>query len=443
MKIMIVGAGEVGVHIASSLVGEGHDLVIIERDPKKVAHLQKTLDLLAVTGDGCNPQTLKAHGVESADLFFAVSNSDSVNLLAALTARKYGAERCVVRIGNSELGKNALVRSDKQILLLNPESLVADEIFSLTRIPGANKALFFADGRLVLLRARPSVNADIYNKPIKDLKAPRNWILTGVVRAGETIIPRGETILRPGDLLYMVGPTDGVKEYLTMIGVRSEPVKHVIIGGAGHVGQGLARQLVKEKIKVTVIQRGIDRAFDFAAGVPEALVLRGDATQPEMLREAGVEKADYFVAATQSDEANLLSSLLAREMGARTVVALYHRPEFLSLMHAGHIDIPLSPRMMIAGSILRMVHRQEIVGLDLLEGGDAEVVEFKIPAESRAIKKPLGKLKFPPSAVVGAVIRGEEIFVPSGGFQFEEGDRALVFTLTEILPDLERVFRGR
>jgi trk system potassium uptake protein TrkA len=125
------------------------------------------------------------------------------------------------------------------------------------------------------------------------------------------------------------------------------------------------------------------------------------------------------------------------------VVALYHRPEFLSLMHAGHIDIPLSPRMMIAGSILRMVHRQEIVGLDLLEGGDAEVVEFKVPAESRAIKKPLGKLKFPPSAVVGAVIRGEEIFVPSGGFQFEEGDRALVFTLTEILPDLERVFRGR
>jgi len=443
MRILIVGAGEVGVHIASSLVREGHDLVIIERDAKKVARLQNSLDLLAVTGDGCNPQTLKVHGVENADLFFAVSNSDSVNLLAALTARKYGTDRCVVRVGNPELGKNALLRSDKNILLLYPESLVADEIVSLTRVPGANKALFFADGRLVLLRARPSVSADIYNKPIKDLEAPRNWILTGVVRAGETIIPRGETILRPGDLLYMVGPTDGVKEYLASIGVRSEPVKHVIIGGAGHVGQWLARKLVKEKIKVTVIQRGIDRAFDFAAGVPEALVLRGDATQPEMLREAGVEKSDYFVAATQSDEANLLSSLLAREMGARTVVALYHRPEFLSLMHAGHIDIPLSPRMMIAGSILRMVHRQEIVGLDLLEGGDAEVVEFKVPAGSRAIKKPLGQLKFPPSAVVGAVIRGEEIFVPSGGFQFEEGDRVLVFTLTEILPDLERVFRGR
>ena len=170
------------------------------------------------------------------------------------------------------------------------------------------------------------------------------------------------------------------------MGVESKPTRRVIIAGAGQVGEWLARLLIKEKIQVTVIQRGKDRAFDFAAAVPEALVLRGDATEPDLLREAGIEEADYFVAATQQDEANLLSSLLARESGARVVVALYHQPEFLNLMHAVRVDIPLSPRMMIAGTILRMVHRTEILSLDLVEGGDAEVVEFEVPARCAGVE---------------------------------------------------------
>jgi trk system potassium uptake protein TrkA len=209
------------------------------------------------------------------------------------------------------------------------------------------------------------------------------------------------------------------------------------------VGSLLARRLVSEKIQVVVIQRGAARAFDLAAEVPEALVLRGDATDPALLREAGAEEADYFVAATQNDEANLLSSLLAREMGARSVVALYHKPEFLNLMRAVRIDIPLSPRVMIAGTILRMVHRREIVSLDLVQGGDAEVVEFKVPARARALKRPLDRLNFPRTAIVGAVVRGGDIVVPTGQFQFEEDDHALVFALNEALPSLERIFRGR
>jgi len=443
MRIIIVGAGEVGVHIASSLVREGHNLVVIERDAKKVAHLQRTMDVLAVTGDGCNPKLLKEHGVAGADLFFAVSNRDAVNLLASLTARSLGAGRCVVRVGDPRLGNSPLLKKDKEIVQLYPEQLVADEIFNLTRVPGANKARFFGDGRLVLLQARPSMDADIYGRPLKDLHGPANWILTGIHRAAGTVIPRGDTILRPGDLLYSVGPTDGIPDYLASIGVVSQRTQRVVIAGAGQVGEQLAKLLIKEKTEVVVIQRGVDRAFGFAAAVPEALVLRGDATDTAILREGGIENADYFVATTQNDEANLLSSLLARELGARAVVALYNRPEFLNLMHAVRIDIPLSPRLMIAGTILRMVHRREIVSLDLVEGGDAEVVEFKVPAKARVLKRKLDRLNFPRTAIVGAVLRGAEIFVPGGGFQFQEEDLALVFTLSEALPELERMFRGR
>jgi trk system potassium uptake protein TrkA len=443
MKIVIVGAGEVGIHIALSLEREGHDLVVVEKNAQKVERLQKSMDVLAVDGDGCDPKLLRAHGTGEADLFFAVSNNDAVNILSALTARSLGAKRCVVRLGNPKLGRNPLLQQDKEILQLNPERLVAEEIFNLTRVPGVGKARFFADGRLVLLLARPTIKAQIYGRPLKDLTGPKKWILTGVRRASGLIIPRGDTVLRMGDLVWAVGLSDAIPDFLESMAVESRSVKRVVIAGAGQVGRWLARLLVKEKIKVTVIQRGEDRAFDFAADIPEALVLRGGATDPDMLREAGVEGADYFVAATQDDETNLLCSLLAREGGARAVVGLYHKPEFLDLMRAVRIDIPLSPRMMIAGTILRMVHRSEIVSLDLVEGGDAEVVEFYVPAKSRALKRPLVDLRFPRSAIVGAVTRGGESFIPGGEFQFEEGDRALVFSLAEALPALERIFRGR
>ena len=317
MKIFIVGAGEVGVHIASSLALENHDLVIIERDAKKVARLQSSMDILAVAGDGCDPALLRANGVKGADLFFAVSNDDSANLLAALTARSLGAQKCVVRLGNPSLGSNPLLDQDPNILPLFPEQLVAEEILALTRVPGASKARFFADGRLVLIQARPSDDADIYGRPLNELRGPEGWVLTGIHRAAGTTIPRGDTELRRGDLLYAVGRTEGIKDYLNSIGVSSEPTRRVVIAGAGQVGQSLAKLLVREKIEVTTIQRGAKRAFDMAAEVPEALVLRGDARDPEILREAGVADADFFVSATQQDEVNLLASLLAREMVGR------------------------------------------------------------------------------------------------------------------------------
>lgn len=442
MKIIILGAGEVGVHIASSLRVEGHDLVVIEKDRAKVEHLHSTMDLLAINGDGCDPKVLRDQGAANADLFFAVTNNDPVNLLAALTARRMGARKCVARVGDIALGRNPLLKADPDIVLLYPERLVAEEIFSLTRVPGATKARFFAKGRLVLIQASPSYTEDIYQRPLKDLRGPENWVLTGIHRADGTIIPRGDTELRRGDLVYAVGPSETIPQFLTSVGVKSTPTKYVVIAGGGQVGRSLARLLVKENVRVTIVNKHEDRAFECAASVPEALVLKGDATHPEILREAEIDKADYFIASTQSDEVNLLSSLLARNLGVGATVALYNQPEFLNLMLATRIDIPVSPRLMIAGNITRMVHRREIVSMDMVEGGEAEAVEFRVPPKARVLKKPLKNLRFPRDAIVGAVIRGDKIFVPGGDFQFAEGDQVLVFTRTVVLPELERMFRG-
>jgi trk system potassium uptake protein TrkA len=290
---------------------------------------------------------------------------------------------------------------------------------------------------------RPSLSQDIYGRPLRDLRGPEGWILAGILRGAEIVVPRGDTVLWPGQAVYGVGRAETVTEFLSSLGVNGRPTRRVVIVGAGHVGSWLARLLVKAKIEVTVIQRGHQRAFDLASEVPEALVLQGDATEPAMLREAGIEEADYFVATTQDDEANVISSFLARELGARAVVALYQRAEFLNVLRAARVDLPLSPRLVTAGTILRMVHRREILSLDLVESGEAEVVEFQVPAKARVLRAPLQDLRFPHGAIVGAVVRGEDIFVPGGRFTFREGDRVLVFTLAATLPELERLFRGR
>ncbi len=443
MRIVIIGAGEVGFHIASELEREGHDLVIIEQNEARVSELQTRLDVLAVTGDGCDPTILQQNGVGSADLLFAVSNNDPANMLAALTARRLGVGRCVARLGSDHHGENPLITEDPGIVPLYPERLVAEEIFGLTRVPGASRAHFFADGRLVLLAARPSRKAAIYKKPLKELEGPEGWILSGIRRTDGMVIPRGDSVLRKGDLLYAVGRTESVPEYLASIGVESQPTRRVVIAGGGQVGYWLSKLLVGREVAVTIIQRSEQRAFDLAAEIPGALVLRGDATDPAVLREARVGDADYFVASTQDDEANILSSLLARELGCRNDVALYHRPEFANVLQAVRIDLPISPRLMVAGHILKMVHGREVLGMDLVAGGVAEVVEFEVRPRARALKGALIELDFPRSAIASAIIRGDELHMPGGDFRFQVGDRVLVFTLTDSLAALEKLFRER
>ena len=443
MRIFIVGAGEVGFHIASSLVSEGHDLVVIEADLDRAERLQSQLDVMSICADGSQSSVLREHGVEEADLVFAVSNSDAVNLLAALTARRLGAKKCVARLGDSSQGENPLLAEDPNVLLLYPEHLVAEEILGLMRVPGASKVLFFEEGKLVMLRARPSGNIDIFDRPLRDLTGPEGWVLVGVERGMNLSIPYGDTVLEPGQRIYAVGRPETAQEFLKTIGVEAPPIKRVVIAGAGGVGSYLAKKLVEEKIEVSVIQRHAKKALALATEVPDALVLQGDATDLEILREAGVPDADYFVSATQDDETNVITSYLAHEAGARIVVTLYQRPEFVNVLRAARVDIGLSPRLITAGKILRMVHRREILSLDLIASGEAEVVEFQVPDHCRVLKAPLHQLNLPDGSIVGAVVRGDEHIVPRGDFKFEIGDRALVFSLVDALPALERLFREK
>ena len=443
MRIFILGAGEVGFHIATALVSEGHDLVVIDADAAKALKVKTELDVLGVHGDGCDPALLKEYGIDATDLFFSVSNSDAVNLLAALTARSLGASKCIVRLGNPKYGENELLQSDPNIIPLHPERLVAEEIYGLTLVPGASKVHFFEDEKLLLLRLKPSSHSNIFVRPLRELSGPEGWVLVGEENGGELSIPRGDTELAPGSVVYAVGYSETASEFVQALGIETLPVEKVVIAGAGHVGSWLAQRLVDDHVQVTVIQRDKQKALALVEDVPEALVLHGDATDLTILQEARVSDADYFVAATQDDESNVISSYLAHEAGARRVVCLYQRPEFFNVLKAARVDVGLSPRLVTAGTILRMVHRREILSLDLVASGDADVVEFEVPERSLVLQSVLRKLRLPRESIVGAVIRGEERHVPTGDFLFKVGDRALVFTLAKALPALERLFRSR
>lgn len=443
MKIFISGAGEVGSHIASSLVREGHDVVVVDKDPERVRSLASSLDVLAVHGDGASPHLLSRHGIQDTAVFFAVSNSDTTNILSAATARAMGAARCVVRVGHHYHADNPLLK-DPNITLIFPEQLVAEEIMSMMRVPGAVRARFFENDRLVLLHLRPSPNKDeLFGRPLKELSWPPDWVLAAIRRGTRIAIPSGDTALQRDWRLYAVGRTEHIDTLLQYVGVESRPTERVLVAGGGQVGARLCQLLLDHKKQVTLIQRTRERAMELAEQMPGATVLCGDATDPALLREAGVEDSDYFVATTGNDMTNMSASLIARELGANTVVALYNRQDFLNVMRAAQIDLPLSPRLVTAGTIMRTVHGREIVSLDLVAGGEGEVVEFLVPKRARVLAKPLKGLRFPRGSVVGAVLRGEEIFVPDGEFRFAEGDRVVIFTLAEQLPQLEKIFHGR
>lgn len=443
MKIFIIGAGEVGFHIASSLAREGHDLVIMDRDGRRARELQSQLDVLVVHADGCDAGMLDQHGISEADIVFTVSNNDAANLLASISARRMGADRCVVRLGQPHYRRNPLLLEDERIIPIHPEQLVAEEMATITRVPGASKARFFEKGRLVMVQVRPAESAAIYGKPLKEVDWPEGWLLAGLRKGNAIRVPHGGSSIRRGETCYVVGPTDGMKRVTDYLGVESGGAKQVVVGGGGHVGSALVRLLIEEGVSVSVIEKSENTALELASRLPRAVVLQGDVSDPGILREAGANEADYFIASTQDDMTNVVSALLAKELGARTVAALYNRMEFLNILRAAHIDMPISPRLVMAGTILRMVHRREILTIDMVADGRAEIVEFEVPKSARVLNQPLKSARFPKGVVVCAVARGEEIHVPSGDFRFQVGDHVLVFALANALENLERMFHER
>lgn len=446
MRVLIVGAGEVGFHLAQRLSQENQDVVLIESDPDRAAFAQQQLDILTVVGNGASMSVLEEAGVRDARVIMAVTSRDEVNLIACLTAKKLGIEYTVARISNPEYYDRSSVLSREQMgidLMVNPERECAWETYQLLQSAAATDVAHFAEGRLQLIGLRVLEGAPVAGRTLAELGVQlkdRHYLTAAIVRKGVTEVPGPNSTMEVGDQVYMIAPTDEVQDIPPMAGHPRFALKRVMIAGGSTEGFYLAQVLEQHGIECTILDRDRRRCVEMAEQLPKSLVLHADATDLELLEMEGVSGIDGYVAATGNDETNLLSSLLAKSIGARKVVTLIDKFEYLRLVPRVGIDASVSPRISTVNAILRYVRRGRVITVASLARIDAEAIEFRVEDDDIIVGRPLRDVGFPEGGVIGAILRGEEIIIPRGDDMILPGDDVIVFALPEAIGAVEKLF---
>ena len=442
MRVVIVGAGEVGFNTALMLSREGHDVVLIEQNRTLVERAAEQLDVLAIQGNGASPKLLAEAGVEKSDLLIAATNSDEANIIACLAAKGQGVPRTVARLHNPDYydPREPFAQEMFKIdFVIHTEQMAAEEIREALLVPGAVNVESFAGDRIEVAEVILHANSPAVGLRVRDLKLPEQSLIIGIVRRGEALVPKGDTVLEARDHVFLIAERRYVGKAVEAVATDTSPVREVMIFGGGRIGLRLAQALEGVGIAVKVIERDEARARYVASQLRKGLVLHEDGTSQDLLLQEGIDQIDAFIAVTGDDRANLLGALYARQLGARQTIAGISRAEFAPLSEALGVDMTISPRLLAAGAILRFVRRGDVVAVTLLESG-AEMIELRVPEKSRIASRPLSKMGFPEGALVGAILRNGRVIIPSGSEMLQPGDDAVVFALPAAVDDVEHLF---
>jgi trk system potassium uptake protein TrkA len=446
MRVIIVGAGEVGFHLAERLSQENQDVVVIETDPERAERATELLDIMTVVGNGASIPVLEQAGIRGARILLAVTSKDEVNLISCLAGNRMGVDYTIARISNPDYYARGSVLSRERMgidLMINPEREAAKETFQLLQSAAATDVANFAHGQVQLVGLVVKEGADVAGKSVARLAAELkdfHFVLVAIVRDGETMIPDGSSRVEAGDHIFVLSPTTEVASIPPLAGYEPFNLKRVMIAGGSAEGMFLAELLERHGIECTILDNDRKRCLELAEALPKSLVLHGDATDTELLEMEGVGGLDGYVAATSHDETNLLSALVAKSVGARKVVSLIEKFEYLPLVPKVGLDAAVSPRMSAVNAILRYVRKGRVMTVATLKGIDAEAIEFKVSKSAEIAHKTLAELPFPPGGIIGTIIRGDEILIPRGEDMVLPGDEVIVFALPEALPEIEKFF---
>ena len=448
MRVVIVGAGEVGYHIASRLSRERHDVVVVDQSYELIQRVQEELDLLAYKGHGADPAVLEKAGINRADMLIAVTNSDEVNLVACLLAHQYGVPKRIARINNPDFRDSPLIEAGKFIgidLLINPSQAVAEEIRHLIKTPGAEEAANFLEGRVKLLSFRVPSTAPILRQRLRDFAAQfatTPFLIVAIQRERETLIPTGDTVIEPHDHLLVIGKEELIRENLHWLGITPRPTRKVLIIGGGRVGLNVAHMLEQDETDyhVKMLERNAERCQLLASRLPHTMVLHGDATDVKVLQEEGIADTDVVIVVTDDEGTNLIAALLAKTHGARAVITLIQRPGLVPLVAALGIDAAISPRLITAGAILQHLRRGQVLSVFTSIHTEAETLEMVAAPQAKIVGRPLSKVKMPTGVLIGAVAHGTDIIIPRGDTIIEAHDRVIVFALPSVVPQAEKLF---
>ncbi|MCF8107855.1 MAG: Trk system potassium transporter TrkA [Desulfohalobiaceae bacterium] len=449
MRIVIIGAGEVGYHIASRLLAEDKDVVFIDKDQDVLDQLVDRLDVETICGSGSSPQILEDAGIQKADMLMAVTDSDEVNLIACTFSNILAPNLIrVARVRNPDYNryKNILAESLKIDIVVNPEDEVVGAVERVLKSPGTTEISLFSNVDIQMAAVRIQAGSPISNMSMAQLKASietDDFIVAAILREDGLIIPTGQDSLQPGDMMYFVCAEKDLSGLLKSFGVITGAPNKIMIIGGGKIGFKLAQTLEKHKgISLKIVDLSRERCDFLAEHLSNTIVLNGDGRDRDLLHEENIADMDVLISLTGDEENNILCSLLAKSLGLNKTVTRINKLAYLPLMQALGLENIVSPRLATANSILRYVRQGNVISSISIKE-EAEVLEAVVEEDSAFAGKPLQDVNFPKGCIVIGQIRGEEIVIPSGASVLKPRDRIMILAIRKKIPQVEKMLKAK
>ncbi len=459
MHIIILGAGQVGGTLAKDLEGEDNEITLVDISRTRLEELHHHLDIRTICGEAAHPDVLAKAGAEDTDLLIAVTNSDETNMIACQIAwLLFKIPTKIARVRDPSYLNNKDKLFNKEVdgflavdQVISPEQVVTDHIFKLIQYPGALQVLDFAKGLVRLVAVKAYYGGPLVGNALATLRQHIPNVDTRVAaifRQGKPIVPLGSTVIEANDEVFFIAERNDITKVISELQKLEDPYKKIMIAGGGHIGAGLARMLEAEGCQVKVIERNRDNARRLSAEL-NGTVINSDAADQDMLTEENIEDMDVFIAVTNNDAANIMSSMLAKKLGGRKVMALINRPEYVDLAQSSEIDIAISPQMATIGSLLAYIRQGDVATVYSLRRGAAEAIETIAHGDShtsRVVGRKIEELKLPRGTTIGAIVRGEPgkeiVLMAHDNIVIESDDHIILFLVDKkYIHDVERMFQ--
>ena len=452
MKIIIVGAGQVGGTLAVSLAGEDNDITLIDTNPKKLRALQDQLDLRTIVGYGSHPQILRQAGADDADMVIAVTNSDETNMIVCQVAYSvFNTPTKIARIRSPEYlkEKKKLFNADNLPVdvVISPEQLVVKHIHRLIENPGALQVLDFADGLIRLVAVKAYYGGLLVGNTLSTLRTHMPNIdarVAAIFRRGKAIMPTGDTVIEADDEVFFIAASNHIRQIMGELQKLENPYKKIMIAGGGNIGRGLAKAL-QDKYYVKLLEMDAKQAMAISDDLDDTIVLHGDASNKQLLLDENIDQMDVFIAVTNKDEANIMSAMLAKQLGARKTMVLINKSAYTDLLTGNQIDISVSPQHTTTSSLLSHIRKGDVTNVYTLRRGAAEAMEAVAHGTedtSKVVGKAIGEIELPKGTTIGAIVRGEKVLIAHHNIVIKSDDHIILFLVDrKYVGDVERLFQ--
>ncbi|MEW5921045.1 MAG: Trk system potassium transporter TrkA [Bacillota bacterium] len=449
MRIIIVGGGGVGSALARLLSGENQDVFVIEKNPELVRNINEEIDVIVNYGNGASVIALEKAGIKNAEMLIAVTEVDEVNIVACMLAKKFNVPITVARVRNPEYYEGSSILTNEQLgvdIFINPERVAAYEIAKIIRTPNVGEVEYFAKGQIKMVSFTVDENAKLVNQPLHKLPLPKECIVAAIERKnGEFIVPGGNDLILPEDNVFILGKRWVLNDISWILQKKDSSTLQVVILGGGRIGFQVASMLEsnrKNSCNVKLIEKDVDCCEEIASQLHKTLILQGDATDLSFLEQEEINDADVLVAVTGDDRTNILASVLAMQFGVKKTICEVINQEYISLFHTIGINHIISPRLLTAAQILKLIRKGEVISMSLIKDGKMEIVELNVPPDARVLNKKLQHAGIPKGILIGAILRKGSIIMPRGDDTILAGDHLILFTNPQMNNHLDRLFSG-